>query len=102
MLRARIERAIGDETVDVILYHENDGTLTDRDEHWREFGSLADLPDQPLDGWEELLVYTSRHVYRWVLTGYANGPTTVPRHPEAILDSTEHDENGVSLGRLTG
>lgn len=92
MLRERIEREIGDETVDAILYQENDGTLADRDERWREFGSVAALPDRHLDGWEELVVYTSRHVYRWVATGYANGPTTVPRHPEAVPDGGEGDD----------
>ncbi|WP_336000441.1 hypothetical protein [Halorientalis halophila] len=99
MLRDKIEREIGDETVDVILYRENGGTLSDPDERWREFSSLAAVPERALDGWEELIVYTSQHIYQWVPTGYDNGPTSVPRYPETASSDTAATERDVRRGR---
>ncbi|WP_255197538.1 hypothetical protein [Halorarius litoreus] len=93
MLREQIAREIGDESVETILYRENSGTLVDPDERWREFTSLAEVPDQPLGGWEELIVYTSKHVHRWVPTGYGNGATTVPRHPAAAREDAERADH---------
>lgn len=87
MLRERIERTIDDETAETILYRENRGTLTEPDERWQEYASLAELPDRALDGWEELIVYTPRHVHRWVRTGYGDGATSVPRTPEAAREA---------------
>lgn len=42
---------------------------------------MTALPDGPLDGWEELLVFTDSHVYRWLEMGFNSGPTVVPRSP---------------------
>lgn len=52
---------------------------------WREYTSVDDLPQKPLDGWEELFVFTDTHVYRWVKTGVSHGPTVIPRDPESVV-----------------
>lgn len=99
MLRKRIEEAIGDETIEAIHYLENRGTLRDPDERWHEYSSLSEVPNQALDGWEELIVYTSRHVHRWVPAGYGDHVTTVPRHPEAASKDTDYGGRGARIGR---
>lgn len=69
------------ERLETVLHRECRGPLGDHTEEWHEYTTAAALPDRALDGWEELLVFTDRHVYRWVEGGYDSGPTRVPRDP---------------------
>lgn len=78
----RVRGAIGDEPLEVAVHRANDGSLASPRERTERYASLADLPDEPLGGWEELLVYTETHVYRWIAGGYDVGPTRLPRDPE--------------------
>lgn len=67
-----------------VRYRECRGTLSEREEQWHRYESIESLPETPLDGWEELVVYTDEHVFRWVETGYQSGPTRLPRSPRAL------------------
>lgn len=78
----RVLGAIGDERFETAVHRTNDGTLDDFRERTRRYESAAELPEEPLDGWAELVVYTETHVYRWVGVGYADGPTRLPREPQ--------------------
>lgn len=80
----RVLGAIGAERLEVALHLVNEGSLDDPRERTRRYESVADLPDDPLGGWEELVVYTETHVYRWVGVGYDVGPTRLPRDPEHV------------------
>lgn len=80
----RVERAVGDERIEAVLHREQLGDLQDSRTEWVEYETLAGLPVRPLDGWEELVVFTTEHVYRWVETGFGRGPTVVPRDPETV------------------
>jgi hypothetical protein len=84
-IRQSVVEAVGDDRIEQVLYREQRNTLSDPEYVWREYESVADLPQLPLDGWEELVVFTDARVYRWVQTGFESGPTVVPRNPNAIL-----------------
>jgi hypothetical protein len=83
-LRQSVADAVGDDHVVAICHRELLGTLADPTFVWNEYTSLSALPERPLDGWEELLVFTDTDVYHWVETGYANGPTVLPRGPASV------------------
>lgn len=81
----RVERAVDDERIETILHREQQGSLDAPRSGWTEYGTVGALPARPLDGWEELVVFTTDHVYRWVETGFGRGPTVVPRSPETVM-----------------
>lgn len=80
-----VAAAVGDESVQTVLYREERGSLNDSSTIWREYASISELPAEPLVGWEELIVFTERYVHRWVETGYGGNPTTVPRDPDSVV-----------------
>lgn len=86
-IRQQVEAAIGDEAFNAALYAEEQNTLADSEVQWREFDAVHTLPDHPIDGWEELLVYTDEAVYRWVETGFNSGPDRLPRDPNTVSPS---------------
>lgn len=84
-IRQSVVRAVGDERIDQVLHRHQRNTLNDPEYVWRTYDSVADLPQLPLDGWEELVVFTDDRVYRWVETGFDCGPTVVPRNPKTVV-----------------
>lgn len=75
-----------DATPTAIAYRENVGTLDAPESRWHRYDTVAELPDRPFDGWDELFVYTETHVYHWVASGFAQGPEKLPRNPETLPD----------------
>ncbi|MFB6179721.1 MAG: hypothetical protein ABEI77_08365 [Halorientalis sp.] len=73
---------------ETIVYRENSGTLAEPADEWHRVSATTDLPEKPLDGWDELYVYTDAFVYRWVGVGFGAGPDKLPRSPDA-LEATE-------------
>jgi hypothetical protein len=84
-IRQSVTTSVGNEQVETVFYHEQRGSLNDPAMVWREYTSLDELPQKPLDGWEELLVFTNTRVYRWIETGITHGPTVLPRDPESVV-----------------
>ena len=84
-IQQSVTTSIGTERVEKVFYREQCGSLNDPAMVWREYTSIDALPQKPLDGWEELLVFTDTRVYRWVETGVTHGPTVLPRDPEAVV-----------------
>lgn len=72
------------ETVESVCHLERTGTLESGAESWQEYDSLSALPDRPLAGWEELVVFTDQRVYRQVGVAYAGGVEVTPRTPAAV------------------
>jgi hypothetical protein len=70
--------------IEDIYHRECRGTLSELEEQWHRYESVEELPELPLDGWEELVVYTDDQVLRWVETGFQSGPTRTPRSPRAL------------------
>lgn len=85
-IRQRVETAIGDETFETALYGAEQKSLSDSQIRSQQIDAVANLPDHPLGGWEELVVFTEKYVYQWVKTGYSSGPQRLPRHPDSISD----------------
>lgn len=84
-IQQSVTTSVGDERIETIFHHEQCGSLNDPAMVWREYPSVDDLPQTPLDGWEELLVFTDTHIYRWVETGVTHGPTILPRDPDSVV-----------------
>lgn len=71
---------------ETIVYRENSGSLDQLTDDWHRFSSVEDLPERPLEGWDELYVYTESFVYRWVAVGFNAGPERLPRTPDVLPD----------------
>lgn len=84
-IRQVVAATVSDERVQTVLYREERGTLDDSSTVWRKYRSIDELPEKPLVGWEELIVFTEKHVHRWIETGYGGNPTTLPRNPDLIV-----------------
>lgn len=84
-IRQRVEAAIDDERFETALYAEELNSLTNSHLRWRAVDTVQELPDRPLGGWEELVVFTETHVYRWIEMGFNGGPERTPRDPESML-----------------
>jgi hypothetical protein len=84
-MQQSVTTSVGNERVEAVFYHEQQGSLDDSALVWREYTSMDELPQKPLDGWEELLVFTDTHVYRWIETGFTHGPTVLPRAPKSVI-----------------
>jgi len=83
-LRAAVEDALGGAVPEAIVYRANEGSLDDPAEEWSRYDSVADLPERPVSGWDELYVYTETHVYRWLGVGFNAGPDRLPRSPDEL------------------
>lgn len=88
-IQQRVEAAISDEPFEMALYDEESNSLAHSQRCWRAFDTVHELPDRPLGGWEELVVFTEAYVYRWVETGYSTGPERTPRNPETMLSEAQ-------------
>ncbi|MFD1587537.1 hypothetical protein ACFR9U_11120 [Halorientalis brevis] len=86
-LAALVDDALRGAVPEAIVYRENDGTLEQPRDEWQRFSSVAELPEQPLDGWDELYVYTESFVYRWVGVGFNAGPERLPRSPDVLPEA---------------
>lgn len=73
-----------DEVVEAICHCERVGPLATGEAQWHRYETLAALPDRPLDGWEEVVVFTADRIYRRVGVGYGGGTSITPRTPEAV------------------
>lgn len=73
-----------DDVVEAVCHCERIGPLAGGTDRWHRYDSLAALPDRPLGGWEELVVFTADRVYRRVGVGYGGGRSITPRTPEAV------------------
>jgi len=77
------------EVVEAVCHCERTGPLGTGGEEYHRYDSLAALPERPLDGWEELVVFTGEHVYRQVGVGYDGGVSATPRSPAALAETAE-------------
>lgn len=84
-IQQAVNTNVGNERVERVFYHEQRGSLNDPAMVWQEYTSMDELPQTPLDGWEELLVFTDTHVYRLVERGGTPRPTVLPRDPESVV-----------------
>lgn len=73
--------------VEAVCHRERTGPLGEGTGTWQCHDALATLPERPLEGWEELVVFTANHVYRQVGVGYGGGVTVSPRTPEALASA---------------
>lgn len=80
-IRAQIEP---EDEIDVICHKTMLKSGGDGTEVWHKYQSLSEVPNVQLDGWEELVVFTDQHIYRWVQVGYNSGPAKVPRSPNLL------------------
>jgi hypothetical protein len=78
-----------EEVVEAVCHCERTGPLATGGEEWHRPDSLAALPERPLDGWEELVVFTDEHVYRQVGVGYDGGVSVTPRTPAAVVTAAD-------------
>lgn len=85
MAETMTDAVADEEVVEAVCHCERPGPLATGSEEWRRYDSLAALPERPLDGWEELVVFTAERVYRQVGVGYDGGVTETPRTPAAIV-----------------
>lgn len=83
-IHQRVEETIGDEPFECAIFAEEQNTLSDSELRWRRFDAVHELPDQPLSGWERLLVFTNDYVYSWSANGYGHLRERTPRNPDAI------------------
>lgn len=59
------------------------GTLSDREEQWHQYESIESLPETPLDGWEELVVYTDEQCFGWSKPAINRDQLEFRAHPVA-------------------
>lgn len=100
-IRQAVELNVGDEQIARVFHREVRGTLSDSTTKWCEYVCVGDLPDRPLLGWEELVVFTPDHVYRWVQTGYGSNPTVVPRNPDQVVPESDGGTGTERAGRAS-
>lgn len=72
--------------VECVCHCAREGPLATARDEWTKYDSLAGLPDRELLGWEELVVFTSDHVYRQVGVGFGGEVRVTPRTPVALID----------------
>lgn len=73
-----------EDVVEEVCHCERIGPLAGGSDQWHCYESLAALPDRPLGGWEELVVFTPDRVYRRVGVGFGGGCSVTPRTPAAV------------------
>lgn len=79
-----VEAAIGDEPFDCAMFAAERNSMAEPSPEWRTVHSVADLPDEPIGGWERLVVFTPDHVYDWTANGMGHQLDRLPRHPDAF------------------
>lgn len=87
MAAALREHLPEDEVVEEVCHCSQEGPLAVARDEWTRYDSLAGLPARELQGWEELVVFTSTHVYRQVGVGYGGGVRVTPRTPGALTEA---------------
>lgn len=85
-VRARVTDALGDEAFVAAVRRRTDGALSSPETSETRFETVTDLPGEPFDQSAvrtELLVFSSTHLYRWVVAGGTVDLTRLPRTPAA-------------------
>lgn len=91
-----MSETVAEEVVEAVCHCERTGPLETGREEWVRYDSLAALPDRPLGGWEELVVFTDEYVYRQAGVGYDGGVTVTPRTPSAIVEEASASSSAVA------
>ncbi|MFD1587540.1 hypothetical protein ACFR9U_11135 [Halorientalis brevis] len=83
-VRRLVTDALGNEQFVAGFHRVTEGTPRHPETHRVRYDNLGDLPTAPRDDdpvWEELVVYSTSHVYRWKGSLFDADPTRLPRSP---------------------
>lgn len=86
-LRRLVTETLGTEQFVAGFHRRTDGTPCHPERSRAQYETIGDLSSDPRDDgavWEELIVYSSSHVYRWDGAGLDDDPTRLPRSPDDV------------------
>ena len=86
-VRRLVRDALGNEQFVTGFHRRTEGTPCHPETQLVQYDTVEGLPTASRDDeavWEELVVYSESHVYRWTGAGLEAEPTRLPRSPDEL------------------